>query len=122
MNGGGRRKGVRTIQDLPEYGERANCSKGNAVDCRKIVMLQNSEPSLSEPLIKTAAKSPDLDQALENAATRGDFERVKKLVEEDGVVPTNRHMEAAKLMKEHRIASYLSSKIAELVDKRWDDL
>ncbi len=95
-------------KDLQGQKEHPKESSGDAVRCRKIIII--GRPALSEPIEK---KIPEkhLDQALDNAIVMGDLERVKKLVKQDGAKATWKHLETAIDMKEERIAVYLKTEI-----------
>ncbi len=95
-------------KDLQGQKERAKGFSSDAVRCSRIIII--GRPALSEPLEK---KIPEkhLDQALDNAIVKGDFERVKKIVKQDGAKPTDRHLETAVDMKEEKIAAYLKAEI-----------
>jgi|GEM_PF-5666457 len=105
-----RRRRVITPKDLQEQKERAKRFSSDAVRCSQIIVI-------SGPIEK---KIPEkhLDQALDNAIVKGDFERVKKLVERDGAKPMDKHLETAMDMKEERIAAYLKAEI----EKRRSDV
>ncbi len=92
----------------PKDVQNTKKSSDNGVCCRRIIII--GTPVVSEPIEK---KIPEkhLDQALDNAIVMGDFEKVKKLVEEDGAKATGRHLKTAVDMKEEKIEKYLKAEI-----------
>ncbi len=95
-------------KDIQGQKERAKGFSSDAVRCSRIIVI--GRPTLSEPIEK---KIPEkhLDQALDNAIVKGDFERVKKLVEQDGAKVTGKHLKTAVDMKEEKIGAYLKAEI-----------
>jgi hypothetical protein len=103
-----KRKRVIKPKDIQGQKEHTKGFSGDAVSRRPIIVI--GSPALSEPVEKGLPKK-HLDQALDNAIVRGDFERVKKLVKQDGAKPMDRHLETAMDMKEEKIAAYLKAEI-----------
>lgn len=106
-----RRRRPNKIQELREQRkqrERAKGFSGNGVRCSQIITI--GRPVLGEPIEKKLPKK-HLDQALDNAIVLGDFERVKKLVEQDGAKATWKHLKTAVDVKEEKIAAYLKAEI-----------
>jgi len=112
----------------PKEVQNTKKSSDNGVCCRKIIII--GTPVVSEPIEK---KIPEkyLDQALDNAIVMGNFEKVKKLVEQDGAKATGRHLKTAIDMKEEKIEKYLKAEIekrgSEVVvsipsEDGWDNL
>ncbi len=93
-----------------KQGSGRNAERPSVVS-RPVIMIRDSGGHSCEPLRKVPKKY--LDQALENAIVLGDFERVKKLVEEEGAVPAGKHVKTAMDIGEKRIEKYLETKIAE---------
>jgi len=108
--------------------ETAKRLSSPSITCRPVVTIGSEKPE-AEHIIRTPKER--LGQALENAIVRGDFERVKKLVEEEGAIPLGKHVKIAMDMKEREIEDYLEGKIAERrssftpsmpSEKGWDDV
>jgi len=103
-----RRKRLVAAEDLKRQKGRAKIASDGAVYCSKIIII--GKPVLGEPIEQKVPKRY-LDQALDNAIVKGDFQKVKKLVEQDGAIPLDKHLETAEYMKEGEIASYLKAEI-----------